>query len=71
MHEVGLHIEAGLAAAGAADHQYILVPVSYTHLRVVAYFLDSFKQKLIYNGCADKVRRADVYKRQAFTSSRV
>ena len=26
--------------------------------RVVAYFLDSFKQKLIYNGCADKVRRA-------------
>ena len=26
MHEVGLHIEAGLAAAGAADHQYILVP---------------------------------------------
>lgn len=26
MHEVGLHIEAGLAAAGAADHQHILVP---------------------------------------------
>ena len=26
LHEVGLHIEAGLAAAGAADHQYILVP---------------------------------------------
>ena len=26
MHEVGLHIEAGLAAAGAADYQYILVP---------------------------------------------
>ena len=26
MHEVGLHIEAGFAAAGAADHQHILVP---------------------------------------------
>ena len=26
MHEVGLHIEAGLAAAGAADHQHIFVP---------------------------------------------
>ena len=26
MHEVGLHIEAGLAAAGASDHQHILVP---------------------------------------------
>ena len=26
MHEVGLHIEACLAAAGAADHQHILVP---------------------------------------------
>ena len=26
MHEVGLDIEAGLAAAGAADHQHILVP---------------------------------------------
>ena len=26
MHEVGLHIEAGLTAARAADHQHILVP---------------------------------------------
>ena len=26
MHEVGLHIETGLAAAGAADHQHIFVP---------------------------------------------
>ena len=26
MHEVGLHIEAGLAAAGAADHKHIFVP---------------------------------------------
>ena len=26
MHEVGLHIEACLSAAGAADHQHILVP---------------------------------------------
>ena len=26
MHEVGLHIEAGLAAARAADYQHILVP---------------------------------------------
>ena len=26
MHEVGLHIEAGFAAAGASDHQHILVP---------------------------------------------
>ena len=26
MHEVGLHIEAGLAAAGAADHKHIFIP---------------------------------------------
>lgn len=26
LHEVGLHIEAGFAAAGASDHQHILVP---------------------------------------------
>ena len=26
MHEVGLDVKARLAAAGAADHQYILVP---------------------------------------------
>ena len=26
MHEVGLHIEAGLAAAGAADYKHIFIP---------------------------------------------